>query len=160
MPPSTIDASPQKYRIASIPGDGIGLEVIDAGIQVLEKLASVLGQFELEFDHIEWSSAYYKKYGKYIPDDGLATLKKYDAIYFGSVGAPGTFCLPKPTHPVNHHHQSQILTESPTQMSQTISPSGASASQSAKRYNNTPTCAPQKSSEASTPPSKTAPQAL
>lgn len=77
------------YRIASIPGDGIGPEVISAGITVLEKLASVLGTFDLYFDHFAWSSDYYKKHGRYIPEGGLEDLKRYDAIFFGAVGAPG-----------------------------------------------------------------------
>ncbi|KAL2037571.1 hypothetical protein N7G274_009684 [Stereocaulon virgatum] len=76
------------YRIASIPGDGIGPEVISAGITVLKKLATVLGSFNLQFNHFAWSSDYYKKHGHYIPDGGLEDLKKYDAIFFGAVGAP------------------------------------------------------------------------
>jgi isocitrate/isopropylmalate dehydrogenase len=77
------------YRIASIPGDGIGPEVISAGITVLRKLASVLGTFDLQFAHFDWSSDFYKKYGRYIPEGGLEDLKKHDAIFFGAVGAPG-----------------------------------------------------------------------
>ena len=77
------------YTIASIPADGIGPEVISAGIQVLEKLAVTVGTFVFHFDHIKWGSDYYKKHGYYIPEGGLESLKKYDAILFGSVGAPG-----------------------------------------------------------------------
>lgn len=77
------------YKIASIPADGIGPEVISAGIQVLEKVAATVGTFDFRFDHIEWGSDYYKKYGYYIPEGGLESLKKYNAILFGSVGAPG-----------------------------------------------------------------------
>jgi tartrate dehydrogenase/decarboxylase/D-malate dehydrogenase len=73
------------YRIASIPGDGIGNEVIPAGIEVLQKLAD---GFRLEFEHFDWSSARYKKEGAYIPEGGLEKLKKFDAIFFGAVGAP------------------------------------------------------------------------
>jgi tartrate dehydrogenase/decarboxylase/D-malate dehydrogenase len=75
----------KSYRIASIPGDGIGNEVIPAGIEVLEKLAT---DFKLEFQHFDWSSERFKKTGAYIPDGGLAELKKFDAIFFGAVGAP------------------------------------------------------------------------
>lgn len=89
MSPSTIHDVRCIYKIASIPADGIGPEVISAGIQVLQKLASVLGKFEFHFDHLEWSSDYYKKHGKYIPDGGLESLKSFNAILFGSVGAPG-----------------------------------------------------------------------
>jgi len=88
MSPSKVDTRPS-YKIASIPGDGIGPEVISAGITVLKKLASALNTFDLEFEHFDWSSEYYKKHGKYLPDDGLETLKKFDAILFGAVGAPG-----------------------------------------------------------------------
>ena len=75
----------KSYRIASIPGDGIGKEVIPAGIEVLQKLAD---GFRLEFEHFDWSSARYKKDGAYIPEGGLGKLKQFDAIFFGAVGAP------------------------------------------------------------------------
>lgn len=78
------------YRVATIPGDGIGPEVISAGITVLQNLSDTLGTFKFDFAHFDWSSETYKKTGKYIPDGGLDKLKKYDAILFGSVGAPGT----------------------------------------------------------------------
>ncbi|OKL59644.1 putative tartrate dehydrogenase/decarboxylase TtuC' [Talaromyces atroroseus] len=76
------------YSIASIPADGIGPEVIDAGITVLNALADTLKTFQLDFTHYDWSSDTYKKTGKYIPDGGLDQLKKHDAILFGAVGAP------------------------------------------------------------------------
>ena len=89
MSPSAIHDARQIYKIASIPGDGIGPEVISAGIEVLHKLGAATRAFELHIDHFEWGSNYYKKHGRYIPDGGLESLKKYDAIFFGSVGAPG-----------------------------------------------------------------------
>ncbi len=73
------------YRIASIPGDGIGNEVIPAGIEVLKKLAD---GFRLEFEHFDWSSKRYLETGAYIPAGGLEKLKAFDAIFFGAVGAP------------------------------------------------------------------------
>lgn len=76
------------YSIASIPADGIGPEVIEAGIDVLNALADTLKSFKLEFTHYDWSSETYKKTGKYIPDGGLSELEKHDAILFGAVGAP------------------------------------------------------------------------
>ncbi|KAJ4308992.1 hypothetical protein N0V84_011761 [Fusarium piperis] len=76
------------YSIASIPADGIGPEVIEAGIEALNALAGALQTFELNFTHYDWSSDTYKKTGKYIPDGGLDQLKKHDAILFGAVGAP------------------------------------------------------------------------
>ena len=75
------------YRIAAIPGDGIGNEVIPAGIEVLEALAAKEG-FRLAFEHFDWSSARYLKTGAYIPAGGLEKLKTFDAIFFGAVGAP------------------------------------------------------------------------
>ena len=77
----------KSYRIAAIPGDGIGNEVIPAGIEVLDRLASLSG-FELKFKSFDWSSERYKKTGAYIPAGGLEELKSFDAIYFGAVGAP------------------------------------------------------------------------
>ncbi|HEX9397987.1 MAG TPA: tartrate dehydrogenase [Burkholderiales bacterium] len=75
----------KSYRIAAIPGDGIGNEVIPAGIEVLKKLED---GFQFEFKHFDWSSERYKKTGAYIPDGGLDQLKAFDAIFFGAVGAP------------------------------------------------------------------------
>jgi tartrate dehydrogenase/decarboxylase/D-malate dehydrogenase len=74
------------YRIAAIPGDGIGNEVIPAGIEVLETLAAKQG-FGLAFEHFDWGSKRYLETGAYIPDGGLETLKTFDAIFFGAVGA-------------------------------------------------------------------------
>jgi tartrate dehydrogenase/decarboxylase / D-malate dehydrogenase len=77
----------KSYRIASIPGDGIGNEVIPAGTDVLAALAAKEG-FELKFEAFDWSSQRYKKTGAYIPEGGLEKLKAFDAILFGAVGAP------------------------------------------------------------------------
>jgi len=68
------------YRIASIPADGIGPEVIDAGIAVLKAVAKKRGTFELDFDHLDWSSDRYKRTGTYLPDNHLEILRAYDAI--------------------------------------------------------------------------------
>jgi tartrate dehydrogenase/decarboxylase/D-malate dehydrogenase len=75
------------YRIASIPGDGIGNEVIPAGMEVIEKLSSREG-FSVQFTPFDWSSKRYLETGRYIPDGGLEKLKGFDAIFFGAVGAP------------------------------------------------------------------------
>ena len=80
--------TPETYNIASIPADGIGPEVISAGIQVLNQLSSTLGTFKLNFTHYDWSSETYKKTGKYIPEGGLDSLRNHNAILFGAVGAP------------------------------------------------------------------------
>jgi tartrate dehydrogenase/decarboxylase/D-malate dehydrogenase len=76
------------YKIAAIPGDGIGKEVISAGVKVLEACTSADGNFELLFEHFDWGSDYYKKHGAMMPADGLAALRAFDSIYFGAVGAP------------------------------------------------------------------------
>jgi tartrate dehydrogenase/decarboxylase/D-malate dehydrogenase len=77
----------KSYRIAAIPGDGIGTEVIPAGLEVLNALASH-GGFSLQTTSFDWSSKRYKETGSYIPDGGLEKLKSFDAIFFGAVGAP------------------------------------------------------------------------
>ncbi|RFU24846.1 hypothetical protein B7463_g11492, partial [Scytalidium lignicola] len=81
-------AGSHRYKIASIPADGIGPEVVNAAIEVVEKLAKTLRTFEVEFTHIPWGTAYYKKTGSYVDDNVLDILRSYDAALFGSVGAP------------------------------------------------------------------------
>ncbi|MEJ8850911.1 tartrate dehydrogenase [Variovorax rhizosphaerae] len=77
-------------KIASIPGDGIGKEVMPEGHRVLEKAASRFG-FDLQFTDIEWASCdYYQKHGDMMPADWKAQLQSQDAIYFGAVGWPDT----------------------------------------------------------------------
>jgi tartrate dehydrogenase len=85
-PPPAATQSHPTYRIASIPADGIGPEVISAGISVLQQLSKTYGTFDFEFTHFPWSSDYYLEHGKYIPDGGLEELKKFNAILFGAVG--------------------------------------------------------------------------
>lgn len=77
-----------KYRIAAVPGDGIGTEVIGAGLEVLRALADRDGGFVLEVESFPWGSGYYQEHGHMMPADGLDTLKGFDAIYFGSAGSP------------------------------------------------------------------------
>lgn len=77
------------FRIASIPGDGIGTEITSAAIQVLNTLSNTVGTFSLDFTELDWSAKKYKERGYYVPPDGIEGLKKYDAIYFGAVGWPG-----------------------------------------------------------------------
>ena len=76
------------YRIASIPGDGIGTEVVSAGEKVLAVCADRDGGFKLQFDRFDWGSEYYKKTGVMMPADGREQIKTHDAILFGSAGAP------------------------------------------------------------------------
>ncbi|MEC8538842.1 MAG: isocitrate/isopropylmalate family dehydrogenase, partial [Pseudomonadota bacterium] len=76
------------YNIATLPADGIGPEVIEAGVAVLQALAARDGGFALNFTAFDWGSAFYRKHGKMMPDDGLEKLRPHDAIFFGAVGAP------------------------------------------------------------------------
>ena len=77
-----------KHRIAVIPGDGIGKEVMPEGLRVLEAAASRFG-IDLEFDHFDFSSwDYYEKHGKMLPDDWKDRIGAHDAIFFGAVGWP------------------------------------------------------------------------
>jgi tartrate dehydrogenase/decarboxylase/D-malate dehydrogenase len=76
------------HRIAVIPGDGIGKEVVPEGVRVLEAAAAKFG-FDLQLDHFDFASAdYYLKHGKMMPDDWKAQIGSHDAIYFGAVGWP------------------------------------------------------------------------
>ncbi|HUH84597.1 MAG TPA: tartrate dehydrogenase [Stellaceae bacterium] len=77
------------YRIAAIPGDGIGKEVIAAGLTVLESLAARDGGFRLAVEHFPWGSDYYRQHGRLMPEDGLERIRRMDAIFFGAVGDPG-----------------------------------------------------------------------
>jgi tartrate dehydrogenase/decarboxylase/D-malate dehydrogenase len=74
------------YRIAAIGGDGIGPEVIDAGLEVLEALGKSEG-FALQVEKFPWSSDFYLEHGHYIPPGGLEKLRTFDAIFFGAVGS-------------------------------------------------------------------------
>ncbi len=76
------------YRIAAIPGDGIGTEVIAAGVDVLSAVAERDGQFKFEFDHFDWGGEYYKKHGRMMPENGRDQIRHHDAILFGSAGHP------------------------------------------------------------------------
>src|SRR5258708_5950467 len=78
----------RKHRVAVIPGDGIGKEVVPAGIEVLNAAAKKHG-FRLEWDHFPWSCQYYREKGRMMPADGLEQIRDHDAIYLGAVGFPG-----------------------------------------------------------------------
>jgi tartrate dehydrogenase/decarboxylase / D-malate dehydrogenase len=82
------DTDMKTYRIAAIPGDGIGQEVIAAGIEVLEALANREASFNLAFDHFDWGGEYYKLHGRMMPTDGRDMIRNHDAILFGSAGHP------------------------------------------------------------------------
>ena len=76
------------YRIATIPGDGIGKEVVPAGQAVLQALAAPQSRFNFEFTSFDWGGDYYRKHGVMMPDGGLDALRGMDAILFGSAGDP------------------------------------------------------------------------
>ena len=76
------------HRIAAIPGDGIGKEVIGAGLEVLEVLQTREPGLRVDIQSFDWGSDYYRRHGRMMPEDGLDRLRAFDAIYFGAVGAP------------------------------------------------------------------------
>ncbi len=76
------------YAIAAIGADGIGPEVIAAGLQALKALEQRMGTFHLAVTEFDWGSDYYRRHGAMMPADGLDQLRPFDAIYFGAVGAP------------------------------------------------------------------------
>ena len=76
------------YKIACIPGDGIGKEVVPAGQTVLEALAASQSKFTFDFTSFDWGGDYFRKHGMMMPEDGLDSLRSMDAILFGSAGDP------------------------------------------------------------------------
>ncbi|QEK10930.1 tartrate dehydrogenase [Crassaminicella thermophila] len=79
----------KNYKIAVIPGDGIGIEVMQEGIKVLNTLSRLNNNISFDFTWYDWGCEYYLKYGKMMDEDGLEKLKEYDAILLGAVGFPG-----------------------------------------------------------------------
>jgi tartrate dehydrogenase/decarboxylase/D-malate dehydrogenase len=78
------------YRIALIPGDGIGKEVAPEGLRVVQAAAQRFG-IALQFTHIDWASCdHYARHGTMMPDDWKQQLQGMDALYFGAVGWPAT----------------------------------------------------------------------
>ena len=77
------------YKIAVIPGDGVGPEVLTEGIKVLKRVAELAGTFRIEDTWFPWGCEYYLKTGRMMPEDGIEILEKFDAIYLGAVGYPG-----------------------------------------------------------------------
>lgn len=75
------------YRIALIPGDGIGTEVLDCGWSVLTAAAARFG-FQIEGTSFPWSCNYYLEHGRMMPEDGIEQLRPFDSIYLGAVGWP------------------------------------------------------------------------
>ena len=78
-----------KHRIAVVPGDGIGKEVVPEGLRVLDVAGRRFG-FTLEATHFDWSCERYAETGRLMPDDGLDRLRSFEAIFLGAVGWPRT----------------------------------------------------------------------
>ena len=74
------------YKIAVLPGDGIGPDVTREAIKVLEAIKQADASFDIDFRQFEWGSEYYLAHGHIMPEDGLDQLKNFDAILFGAVG--------------------------------------------------------------------------
>jgi isocitrate/isopropylmalate dehydrogenase len=72
------------YRLALLPGDGIGKEVIPAAVHVLKAAAQ---KFALSFQPFDWGCEYYLRHGRMMPEDGLETLRPFDAILLGAIGS-------------------------------------------------------------------------
>jgi tartrate dehydrogenase/decarboxylase / D-malate dehydrogenase len=77
----------KQYRIAAIPGDGIGKEVLPEGVKALQAACAREG-VELQLEHFPWGGEHYLATGELLPDDALAKLRGFDAIYFGAIGHP------------------------------------------------------------------------
>ena len=76
------------YRVACIPGDGIGPEVIASGLEVIRRAGDVTNRFSIQTTDLPWSCAYYVEHGVMMPPDGMSILQEHDAIYLGAVGFP------------------------------------------------------------------------
>jgi isocitrate/isopropylmalate dehydrogenase len=83
-----LPAMPRRYRIAVIPGDGIGHEVVPAGQAAADAAANKHG-FAIDWQAFDWSCERYARTGQMMPDDGLDQLRAFDAIFLGAVGFPG-----------------------------------------------------------------------
>jgi tartrate dehydrogenase/decarboxylase / D-malate dehydrogenase len=77
----------KNYKIAVVPGDGIGHEIVPAALKVLNKVSEKYG-FTVAKQEFPWGAGYYKQHGEFMPKDGLDKLKDFDAVLFGAVGLP------------------------------------------------------------------------
>jgi tartrate dehydrogenase/decarboxylase/D-malate dehydrogenase len=104
-----------KHRIAVIPGDGIGNEVMPEGLRAIEAAGALTG-IDFEFLRFDWSCERYKATGAMMPDDGIDRLRDHDAVFLGAVGFPGVgpagadparvrpVCQSAPRAPAARHH--------------------------------------------------------
>ncbi len=79
----------KQLKLNLVPGDGIGIDVVNEGVRVLKTLQQTDGGVQFEFNNLPYSCEYYSKYGKMLPEDGLKILEQCDAIILGAVGFPG-----------------------------------------------------------------------
>ena len=78
----------RELRIAVIPGDGIGNEVVPEAVRVLDAAGEITSSYRLRYEHFPWGCEYYLRHGVMMAADGLAILRPFDAIFFGAVGYP------------------------------------------------------------------------
>ena len=76
------------HKVALYPGDGIGPEVVDASLEAIEAAERVCGDFHLDYERFDWGAGYYDRHGRVVPEDFLATLRGFDAIFLGALGWP------------------------------------------------------------------------
>src|SRR5699024_6247781 len=79
----------KKFNIALIPGDGIGPDVVNEGVKVLKAIEQLDKNISFSFTSFPWGCEYYLEHGRMMDEDGIETLKQFDAIYLGAVGYPG-----------------------------------------------------------------------
>lgn len=77
------------FKIALIPGDGIGPEVVDEGVKILKTIEQLDSNISFSFEQFPWGCEYYLDHGKMMDEDGIDRLRPFDAIYLGAVGYPG-----------------------------------------------------------------------
>jgi tartrate dehydrogenase/decarboxylase/D-malate dehydrogenase len=73
------------YKIAVVPGDGIGKEIVPQDVRVLDAAAEKFG-FDIEYAYFPWGAEFYKETGEFMPENGLEQLRPFDAIFFGAAG--------------------------------------------------------------------------
>ncbi len=76
------------HRVAIYGGDGIGPQVIDEALRVIDRAREVCGNFRLETTHFDWGAAYHDRHGAVVPPDYLNQLRTFDAIFLGALGLP------------------------------------------------------------------------
>ncbi len=76
------------HKIALYPGDGIGPEVLDASLEVIEAARLAVGGFQLVTERFDWGMPYYERHGRVVPDDFLTTMRTFDAIFLARSAGP------------------------------------------------------------------------